>query len=440
MIAKLRRRFILLSSLSLFALLLIILAAMNVMNFRSVTASADRELEILAGNRGTFPVFLEEPPEKPEAPGEEPEGSRKDEGETDPAPHRGGKAFFGIFDREGSAERPYQSRFFSVLLKEDGTVRSTDISRIASVTETEAGTYAREVFDSGRTRGFRGDFRYMTAGEDGCVRVVFLDCSQELTQAKRFFLYGALVSLAGFLVVFLVLFLISGRIIRPIAEAYEKQKQFITDAGHEIRTPLSIIRVNTDVLEMEHGTSESLDDIRHEVDRLTQLTKDLVSLSRMEEEGQSLPMIDFPLSDVLKDTAEPFRTLFESEGKTLRTEIQPGLSVKGSESAVRQLTSILLDNARKYSPEASQSVLKLTRTGGHCLLSVSNPSVTAVSAGDLSRVFDRFYRTDSSRNSQTGGNGIGLSIARAIAEAHGARIRASTSDGSDFTVTVTFPR
>jgi len=442
MITRLRRRFILLSSVSLFALLLIILAAMNAINYQSVVANADRELEILSENHGTFPEFLEEP--GMERPDDLPQPTEEWSGEPGPRDKRAGRperGLLGIFSGNGSAERPYQSRFFSVLLDATGAVKSADVSRIASVDAETATDYAAQVASSGRSRGFLASYRYALTEENECRRVTFLDCSQELTQAKRFLLYGGLVSFAGFLAVFLVLFLASGRIIRPIAEAYEKQKRFITDAGHEIRTPLAIIRANTDVLELDLGENESLDDIRHEIDRLTELTKDLVQLSRMEEEGTGgLPMIEFPLSDVISDAAEPFRTLFAAEGKSLALDVQEGITLKGNESALRQLTSILLDNARKYSPAGTETSLSLTKAGNRVSLTVANPTETEIPAEALNRVFDRFYRTDPSRNSQTGGNGIGLSIAQAIVQSHGGRIRAATTDGHDFRVTAVLGR
>ena len=224
------------------------------------------------------------------------------------------------------------------------------------------------------------------------------------------------------------------------AESYEKQKQFITDAGHEIKTPLTIIQADADVLEMELGENEWLADIQNNVRRLTDLTNDLVSLARMEEGGTPLELVEIPLPDVVTETAQTFHTLAQAQNKELRIHAEPMLSMDADEKAITKLVGILLDNALKYSPEGTPISLGLEKQGKQIKLSVENVSAVTLSEGNLDRLFERFYRADPSRNSQTGGHGIGLSIASAIVSAHNGQIHAAQPSPGSLRITVTLPR
>lgn len=246
-------------------------------------------------------------------------------------------------------------------------------------------------------------------------------------------------SLLGLLAVLVLLLILSHRIVRPVAESYEKQKQFITDAGHELKTPMTIISVDADLLEMECGENQWLTDIRRQAQRLTGLTNDLIYLSRMEEEQPKLQVIQFPLSDLAEEMAQSFAAPAQSQGKELEVSVQPMLSCTGDEKVIRQLISILLDNALKYSPQGGKLALKLEKQGRGVLLTVSNTTAQPMERDKLSHLFDRFYRTDQSRSSQTGGYGLGLSIARSIVLAHKGKIRAESPDGTSLSVAVTLP-
>lgn len=237
----------------------------------------------------------------------------------------------------------------------------------------------------------------------------------------------------------ILLLLLSKRIVRPVAESYEKQKQFITDAGHELKTPLTIIGADADLAEMEWGENQWIQDIRRQTQRLTELTQDLIYLSRMEEEGLSLQSIDFPLSDVAEEMAHSFLPLAQNQGKRLEIAVQPMLSFRGDEKSIRQLCSILLDNALKYSPQEGELLFRLEKQGKNILLSVSNTTSQPIKKEELCHLFDRFYRTDPSRNSLIGGYGLGLSIARSIVTAHKGKIRAESPQESVLTIQVTLP-
>lgn len=425
MFKKLRIKFIALSMASLLIVLLLIMGTINIMNHRHVVQQADETLALLAENGGSFTM---EPPMKPEGEGAPFEQDAE-------AAQRFDKAHKGF-----SAETPYESRYFSVLLDESGSALSVDTGRIAAVDSLTAVQYAQQVYESGKTQGFLDDYRYLVSAEDGGTRVIFLDCGRSLDNFQSFLFASAGVSLLGFLAVGALIVAFSGRIVRPVAESYEKQKRFITDAGHEIKTPLAIINADAEVLEMDLGEdNEWLQDIRKQTQRLAGLTNDLVYLSRMEEAQKSVEHIDFSISDVVAEQAQSFRALAKTQGKTFTEDITPLLTLCGDEKAVRQLTSILLDNAVKYSPEGGEIRLKLEKQGRTLALSVYNDANVPVPRDSMSKLFDRFYRTDPSRSSETGGHGIGLSIAKAIVTAHRGKITAATEDEKSLTITATFP-
>lgn len=420
MIRRLRRKFIVACMVSLSLVLTVILGGVNLMSYHKVVADADAILLLLDANGGVFPKSRggtgEKPPDGAPALAKEPLGQR---------------AF--------SPETPYESRFFSVLLDQEGQVLQIDTGQIAAVDEEEATTYAQNVLASGRESGFWGNYRYLLCEEEQGSLIIFLDCGRSLSSFRTTLIASVLLALAGLLSVLVLLLILSKRIVRPVAESYEKQKQFITDAGHELKTPLTIISADADLAEMECGENQWIADIRRQAQRLTGLTNDLTYLSRMEEESLRLQLIDFPLSDVAEEMAQSFQALARSQEKDLALHIQPMISFTGDEKAIRQLLSILLDNALKYSPAGGQLALRLEKQGRTILLTVSNTSAQPVERDKLSRLFDRFYRTDQSRNSNTGGYGLGLSIARSIVLAHKGKIRAESPDGLVMTFTIHLP-
>lgn len=407
MIRKLKRKFVLLSMTSLLVLLVVIVAGMNLLNYRSVVEEADAILLVLSQNKGMFP-------------------------EPDGRPDRKMSPKF-------SPETPYESRFFSVFYDGTGLAVNVDVRKIASVSREDAVSLADSVLEKGGLNGFAGAYRYTVDSAASGTQVTFLDCGRRLDAFRQFLISSVFMSVLGFGIVFAVILILSGRIIRPIAEAYEKQKRFITDAGHEIKTPLTIINANVDILELELGEkNESLADIKGQTQRLKSLTEDLVMLSRMEEAEDKLQKIEFPISEVVSEAAGAFHALAVSENKEFVCNVEPMLTLSGNDKSIRQLVSIFLDNALKYSPAGSKIELTLARQGRTIRLSVSNATDFDLEPEQLEHIFDRFYRTDSSRNSETGGHGIGLSVAKAIVTAHRGRIVAAMEGKKRFIVSAFF--
>ncbi len=402
MIKQLRIKLVIAAMLSLLIVLAGVIGTAGVINYSNIESDADQKLQMLAENNGRFP----------------------DE--------------FGQDFRRFSPEMPFEARYFSVAFAGDGTLQSVNTGRIAAVDADQAAAYADVALSLGKTSGFVETYRYLIyEGEDGITYVHFLACHRELGSFQRFLLTSIAVSVIGSLAVLLLLVVTSQRIVRPVSESYEKQKRFITDAGHELKTPLTIISADTEVLAMDYGDNEWLDDIKSQTSRLADLTNSLVFLARMEEQPKP-ERIPFSLSDAAQEAADDFTLVAKSKDKTLTADITPGLIMCGDEKTIRRLIAIFLDNAVKYTNEGGTIRLTLDQWHGQLRLQVYN-TTDHIEKDALPHLFDRFYRTDASRNSATGGYGLGLSIAAAIAASHKGKITATTADEASLLITVTFP-
>lgn len=466
MIKTLRKKFIAIAMLSTALVLFVIIGAINIANYINTNANLDARLELIAYNGGTFPDMNDDgsAPAVPDISSEAPDSSTTDmepapdgstvpndstvsDGSTapddsmvPPAPDSG-SYFDDQYGRHGiDKETPFETRYFSVLLYANGNVSTIDTGKIASVSTSDAGDYATSLYGKGKTKGFIDQYKYLSVSTtntngDNMVLYVFINCSKELMTIRTYALASIGISIIGLLVVFVLVCFFSKTVTKPMAESYEKQKRFITDASHEIKTPLTIIDANTEVLEMMEGENEWTVSIRKQIARLTALTEKLVFLSRMDEDSTRLEMQKFNISDAILDTAMPFETVAESKGKTLNISVAPDINYIGSETNIRQMVSLLLDNAIKYSSENGSIRLNFSTNGKLKILSVWN-TVDEIETGKLDYLFERFYRIDKSRNSKTGGFGIGLSVVQAIVQAHNGKVSAKSEDGKSIEFTI----
>ena len=292
-----------------------------------------------------------------------------------------------------------------------------------------------EALKEGKTSGFIGSYRFLKAETNVGNLILFLNCQRELDSQHSFEKNSLLISIGVIASVFVLIVLISKRVIAPIQETYIKQKQFITGASHELKTPLAIISSNADVLEMMNGDSKWTQNIHNQVDRLTSLVNSLVVFSRMEEKD-TVERTRFDLTNALESRIEDFDELADFQKKNIVTDIDPDLYYFGEEASIVQLMDILLENAIKYAPEDSSISVSLKKNRKYAILKVSNKA--EVKKGDLSKVFERFYRLDESRNSAIKGYGIGLSMAQLIAEKHKETIRAYAPEDGIFKIEVCF--
>lgn len=399
MIRRLRKRFIRIATLAVTAVLLVLCLSVNIANYISVDSGLTNVLNVISDNQGTMP----------------------------PMPH--GQPPEGRPDGQFTKETPFSTRYFVLRYDGDGDLIKADLDKIAAVTEDDVGAYLSLALEHGEGYGYARGYKYRVVynGEDRWM-AIFLDDYQEMRSVREI----ALVSLAAMAgcvaLVYVIVVLCSRRAIDPVVQASECQKQFITDASHELKTPITVIATSLKVLEMETGKQKWIDKAQTQTEKLTELVNSLVTLSRMDEEKTPLRFAPFAVSDAVRETAESFRDFAESNGHALRLEIAPELAFSGDEYAIRQLVSILLDNAVKYAAEGTEIAFSLEKTKKGVLLSSANVSRTPVAPEELDKLFDRFYRADPAR-SGTGGFGIGLSIARSIAEGHKGGIRASLEDG-----------
>ena len=292
-----------------------------------------------------------------------------------------------------------------------------------------------EALKEGKTSGFIGSYRFLKAETNVGNLILFLNCQRELDSQHSFEKNSLLISIGVIASVFVLIVLISKRVIAPIQETYIKQKQFITGASHELKTPLAIISSNADVLEMMNGDSKWTQNIHNQVDRLTSLVNSLVVFSRMEEKD-TVERTRFDLTNALESRIEDFNELADFQKKNIVTDIDPDLYYFGEEASIVQLMDILLENAIKYAPEDSGISVSLKKNRKYAILKVSNKAT--VQKGDLSKVFERFYRLDESRNSAIKGYGIGLSMAQLIAEKYKETIRAYAPEDGIFKIEVRF--
>ena len=292
-----------------------------------------------------------------------------------------------------------------------------------------------EALEKGKTSGFIGSYRFLKVETNVGNLILFLNCQRELDSYESFVKNSVLISIGVILSVLVLIILISKKVIAPIQETYLKQKQFITGASHELKTPLAIISSNADVLEMMNGDSKWTTNIHNQVDRLTSLVNGLVVFSRMEEKD-TVERTSFDLTETLKSRIEDFDELANFQKKYIVTDIDENLNYYGEKDSIIQLMDILLENAIKYAPEDSDILVKLNKNRKYATLKVSNKA--NVEKGDLSKVFDRFYRLDESRNSAIKGYGIGLSMAQLIAEKHKETIQAYAPEDGVFKIEVRF--
>lgn len=327
------------------------------------------------------------------------------------------------------AETPFRTRYYIVHFDNDGNCTGVFLDKIASVSESVAISYGTKVYAGSGVMGRIGIYKYLKTSSSNGTDCTFLDISEDLDNLKRVMYSSLIVATISFLALFFLIWIISGRVIRPFEQNMELQKRFITDAGHELKTPLAIISANTEVVEMTAGKSEWTSNIHSQISRMTELIQRLLVLARMEEGNLKNHFSDFSLTEAVIQSAEPFITLAQTQGKTMSVDVPEKLSFHGDERSIRELISILCDNAVKYCDDNGSISLSIQNMGKKNRISVVNTFVNA-DKSDSEKWFGRFYRDDLSRSRDTGGFGIGLSIAKAITDAHKGKIRASFVGGT----------
>lgn len=400
MLRKLRERFILSAMAAFGIVMLMLVAGINALNYK---VTVDRQDDMLAG------IMEYEQIRESRPPGDKP-------------------PMISDMPWADGPEADFTTRFFIVHCNGEGQLMDIFHEHISSVDQEEIRQEAERILSGHREKGYWKDYRYMVRQEDVGVTIIFLNVFREQRLIRSLFWVSVVTALLSFCVVLALTVFFSGRAIRPYLRNIERQKRFITDAGHELKTPLTSISTSADILEMELEGDEWVENIKKQTARMTRLVSDLVALSRLDEETPFPEKAEFSISDAAWETAEAFGAAAQAKGKTCMQQIEENLRFTGDRAAIQRLLSILLDNAVRYGAEGGEIRLEVFRRHNRIYLMVSNPC-DVEKIPDLNRLFDRFYRPDEARSSDAGGTGIGLSMARAIAEAHGGKITAESRDG-----------
>ncbi len=416
MFKQLQRKMILAGMTSLLLVLLVMVMAINGINVYRNNREADEMLALLTNTNGNLDIFLSQ------------NENMRDNGEP-----------FGGRGPQITAETQFETRFFITQVTEAESLIGIDLiddQHIAAVTENDIIELTESVYLKGLNQGYADQYRYLrTDNGDGTVTLAFMDCRRQLDSIRTVFIISigaAIFCLAG---VFILMLLLSKRAVRPFIDNYERQKQFVLDAGHELKTPLAIISANADVLELTSGQNEWLDSIHNQTRRMGGLIRHLLDLAKMEGSNMKLTFAEFSISEAVEETAAQFAALAETQNKNYTVDVQPELLYNGNRNSICQLVSLLLDNALKYSQEGGDVKLKLYKKNKNIVLEVFNTS-DCIDKDSFEHLFDRFYRADSSRSRETGGYGIGLSVAKAIAEAHKGNIEVSSESADTILFTV----
>lgn len=424
---QLRINFILVAMCSMLVVLLFMIGGLNVLNYRQITKDGDRLTKMIMDNNGTFPDNQNNDKKPPDDGGKAPDDQPMDPGLDQPGKNQPRK------DQPGTREEQYQTRYF--IVEKNGDQTTVNVDHIAAVDESVAKQYAGRISGEDGATGYLDIYRYCVVVSGEKTTYVFVDCEKSLNTFWGTLRTSAGMSAIGYGIVLLLVCVLSRVVFKPVKESYDKQKQFITDASHELKTPLTIIEANTEVMEMDVGENEWSISTHRQIDRMSHLVQQMVSLTRMDEGKKRLEKKKFSLSEALYDQLELYASQAIHAGIMIKAEVDPDVEYVGNEEELRKLFGILFDNAMKYATPSTEFEVSLHRKK-HRIEMVFTNQTNEVEKGDQNILFERFYRSDASRNSQTGGSGIGLSIAKVICENHGGRIYAESLDGKSLTITL----
>ena len=389
----LRKKFVLFAMSAVTVLLVVLIGAINGFSWIILDNQSSSILHTIAGEKGRFPQKEFHNP-KPFAP-------------------------------PMNMDTIKSARFFTVLTDQNGTVLDVNIDQISSVSTEQAAQYAAQITDaSGKIDGYKYEVKQVGPGR----LIFFMDTADQLSTFVMILSVSSAIALLCWLLILLFVVLFSGRVVRPILAGIEKQKQFITNAGHELKTPLAIIQSNNDAATLIYGESKYSRNIRLQTQRLNVLMTNLLTLAKLDEETK-LPTERVDISELICGMLSVCEDTAAEKQITLCFSIQPHVFLQVHRDTFSQMISILLDNAVKYTPEGGTICFSVTNDGGHIEIAEENTCETLPDS-DPERLFERFYRGDSARtqSNSSSGYGIGLSAARAIAETFGGKLTAKYTD------------
>lgn len=411
MIQKLKRKFILVNMALVFAVLMIVFTALCFSTYRQQTTEQNRSLDQLLARR-------DNPDSKIEI--------GKPSGPDSSMPQKSGTLVAG----------------FVVTVDETGAITVTagnSVSVSDEIAQSVSQTALLAGSDGGLIRTY--SLKFLRETDGGETRIAFLDVSDDLTAMTELIVTSLLVGGVGLAAFFFISLFLANWALKPVAKAWSQQKQFVADASHELKTPLTVILANQKILlaHPERTVGEEaqwIENTQSEGNRMKSLIQDLLFLAKTDSDRVEEPASDVCFSDVAQGALLSFASVAFEAGVQLEDEIAPGVTLCGSEPQLRRLCGILIDNAVKYADRGGNVLVTLASDGAACRLSVHNTGAPIPKA-ELPRLFERFYRVNRARSA--GGFGLGLSIAESIARSHGGRIGVVSAEGSGTTFTVTLP-
>lgn len=415
-IKKLRRKFALMAFLSFMSIMLVMGLMIYLFNLYTINKQIKATLDYITANDGDI---------------SEENHDRRDIGEFIASNdfERFWTEVFGT-GLDTSPELRFWTRYFSVKISvdDDDGVIWKNTSNIAAVTDKEAEEYAIHAFELGKNYGTIDRYTYQVTSSDDSVLVVFVDCNQQYAVIRRLMSIILGLIAIGAVGMFLLVMVLSKNMIKPEIRNAERQKQFITNAGHELKTPLAVIRANTELDMMLNGENEWNQSTLRQTDQMTKLIQDLITIARADENEPVENLTEVEVSASVKEAAEGLLPLAKQAEKSLTTDIQDGISMKAKEGDFKQLATLLIDNAIKYCDDKGTITVALSRKGKNIRLVVSNDYRDGAGV-DYNRFFERFYRAEESHGGEKSGYGIGLSIAETIVQRYKGTINASWSNG-----------
>ena len=461
-IGRLRRKIVAASMVAVFVSLAALIFAINYAHYLQVDASLRGAMEEIAGNLGPgredvprdgLPPFAgenqpgnemgagqgadlgEEQDVNADAALDEGAGLPPDMGfDGGPAAEQG-ESNWMMHDDRRSARTQYGARFFSVFVNADGSMFVKEKGN-SELENEDATDLAQRVLDLRKAEGFLDDYKFAVEEMGDQTRILFLDCTTDLESLNQLVVISLTVGGCAFVIASLFVLRFARLAVKPLEESARKQKQFVSDAGHELKTPLSVIATNMDILEVDLADQpdelEWIDSTNRQVDNMRRLVNDLITLSKMEEQEADLVLTEVSLTDVAYESVATFAQLAHTQGKELVSLIGEDVCVRGDEPGIRQLMSILIDNAIKYAAGDGTIQVEVGLEGRSAVFATRNDWDHNVDPQELSSLFDRFVRGEQSRDRSGGksGYGLGLSIARAIAQRNNAKLEvAEDADG-----------
>lgn len=398
MYQKLKKKIIFIEMTAFLIVTILILGIINIVLSYQANQTNTRLLNMISNNSGKFPDV-----------------NKNDDNKL---------AFGGKITQETQ----YTTRYFIVNTDEEGNIEESDLGHIAEVSSGELPDIVKSVLNKDNEEGSYLHYKYKVVEKNGGYTLYFVDNYTQTLFIKYVMKISIFIAIIAMIAVFIIVYLLSGKAIEPILRNFEKQKRFITDAGHELKTPLAAISANADVLTLTVGKNDSINRIKKQTRQLNALIQEMLTLAKLEDYEKKSEFSKVDLSLLMKDVILELEPIAENSNKKLLINIEDDICIFGDNFGLQHLISVLLDNAIKYCTDKGTITARLSRSGKKILMEIRNTgNVDGVE--DLNRLFDRFYRADKSRSKATGGFGIGLSIAKAVVENHHGEISVQNNNG-----------